>query len=101
MEVTDEKLDSIVDELKTFLTEAKIPGTYKVNIYKDQVNCCGHFPLGVAVEIQGPKVQSMKNVDETILCKIMEICGRENIKYHECSPMEIIQNLNGSYFIQG
>ncbi len=101
MEVTDEQLDRIVEELKAFLTEAKIPETYKVNVYKDQVTCCGHLPIGVSVEIQAPRLQSIKDVDETILCKIMEICGREDIRYHECSPMEIVESLGGSNFIQG
>lgn len=97
----DEVIDRFVAEIKTYLEEAGIPETYKVNVYKDQVTCCGHFPIGVAVEIEGPKEQPIKNLDEKILSKIMEICGREGIKYHECSPIEILQNIKGQIFKQG
>ncbi len=99
--VNDEDLDRFVGEIKSFLAEAKIPETYLVNVYKDQVTCCGHMPIGVAVEIEGPKQQPIKNLDEKILGKIKEICGREHIKYHECSPVEILQNIKGKVFIQG
>ncbi len=37
VEVTGEQLDRVVEHFKTFLIEAKIPETYRVNIYKDQV----------------------------------------------------------------
>lgn len=99
--VKDEDLDRFVNEIRSFLVEAKIPETYTVNVYKDQVTCCGHMPIGVAVEIEGPKEQPIKNLDEKILGKINKICGREHIKYHECSPIEILQNINGTVFIQG
>lgn len=99
--VKNEDLNKIVKEIKAFLAEAGIPDTYTVNVYKDQVTCCGHFPIGVAVEIQGPKEQPIKNLDEKIVGKIQEICGRERVKYHECTPIEILQNIKGSVFIQG
>ncbi len=99
--VKDEDLNRIVEEIKSFLAETGIPETCKVNVYKDQVTCCGHFPIGVAVEIEGPKEQPIKNLDEKILGKIKEICGREHIKHHECLPIEILQNINGQVFIQG
>lgn len=88
--VKDEDLDRFVKEIKSFLAEAEIPETYTVNVYKDQVTCCGYFPIGVAVEIQGPKEQPIKNLDEKILGKIKEICGRDHVQYHECSPLEIL-----------
>ncbi len=97
----NEDLDKIVQELKTFLAEAGIPETYSVNVYKDQVTCCGHFPFGIAIEIQGPKEQPIKSLDEKIVGKIKEICGREHVKDHECTPIEILQNIKGSVFIQG
>ena len=99
--VKDEDIDRFVGEIKSFLREAKIPETYTVNVYKDQVTCCGHLPIGVAIEIEGPKEQPIKNLDEKILGKLKEICGRERIKDHECSSVEILQNIKGSIFIQG
>ncbi len=99
IEVNDESLERMIEEIKAFLVETKIPETYKVNVYKDQVTCCGHMPIGVAIEIEGPKQQPIKDLDEKILGKIKEICGREHIKYHECSPMEILQDIDGKVFI--
>ncbi len=99
--VKNEDLDKIVEEIKSFVREAEVPETYKVNVYKDQVTCCGHFPIGVAVEIEGPREQPIKDLDEKILGKIKEICGREQVKYHDCTPVEILQNIKGSVFIQG
>ncbi len=99
--VRDEDIDRFVKEIKSYLIETKIPETYAVNVYKDQVTCCGHMPIGVAVEIEGPKEQPIKNLDEKILGKIKEICGRERIQYHECSPLEILQNIEGTVFLQG
>ncbi len=97
----DEDLDRIVEELKTFLAEAKIPQTCTVNVYKDQVTCCGHIPIGVAIEVEGPKEQPIKNLHEIIYGKIKEICGRDQIKHHECSTVETLQNIEGVTFIQG
>jgi len=85
----DEDLNRFVEEIKSF-AEAEIPETYTVNVYKDQVTCCGHMPIGVSVEIEGPKEQPIRNLDEKIYGKIKEICGRERIPYHECSPVEIL-----------
>lgn len=101
MGVKDEDLNRIVAEIQSFLTAEKIPETYTVNVYKDQVTCCGHIPIGVVVEIEGPKEQPIKNLHETIYGKIKEICGREHIEYHECSPVETLQNIKGVTFIQG
>lgn len=99
--VNDGDLDRIVEELRSYLIEADVPETYTVNVYKDQVTCCGHMPIGVGVEIEGPKVQPIKALDEKILGKIKEICGREHIPYHECSPMELLQSYKGEVFAQG
>lgn len=89
--MNDEDLNRFVEEIQSFLAEARIPETYTVNVYKDQVTCCGHMPIGVAVEIQGPKEQPIRNLDIKIYGKIKEICGRERIKYHECSPLEMLK----------
>jgi len=99
--VNDDKIERFVMEVKDYLVEAGIPDTYSVNIYKDEITCCGHIPIGIAVEIEGPKIQPIKNLDEKILGKIKEICGREHVDYYECSPVEILQNIKGEVFKQG
>lgn len=87
-----EDLDRFIEEIKSFLREAKIPESYTANVYKDQVTCCGHLPIGVSVEIEGPEEQPIKNLDEKIYGKIKEICGRKRVLYPECSPIDIIQS---------
>jgi hypothetical protein len=99
--VKDEDLNRIVEEIESFLAQAKIPETYTVNVYKDQVTCCGHIPIGVVIEIEGPKEQPIKDLHEKIYGKIKEICGRERVEYHECSPVETLQHIEGVTFIQG
>jgi len=64
--VTTEDLDRFIEEIKSFLREAKIPESYTASVYKDQVTCCGHLPIGVAVEIESPGEQPIKNLDEKI-----------------------------------
>lgn len=98
--ITNERLNEFVGEIRSFLKEDKIPEQYVVNVYKDQVTCCGYFPIGVVVEIEGPKAPAIKDLDEKILGRIMEICGREKIQYHECSRLELLQDVNGTVFNQ-
>lgn len=88
--VKNEDLNRFVEEIKTFLEEEQIPGGYIINVYKDAVVCCGFFPIGVAVEIQGPKKQPIEDLDLKIYAKIIEICEREDIEYHECKPLEVL-----------
>ncbi len=99
--VDDEKLNHFVDEIKTFLTESQIPDSYSINVYKDQVTCCGQFPIGVAFEIEGPKMQPIKDTDERILEKIKEICERERVVFSECSSADVLLDVNGAVFGQG
>lgn len=99
--VDNEKLNRFVDEIKSFLVETGIPETYNINVYKDQVVCCGHFPIGVAFEIKGPKMQSIKDLDEKILGKIKEICEREHIEYYECLHADVLLEVDGKVFGQG
>jgi len=70
-------LNRFVEEIKTLLEEKKIPKYYTINVYKDAVACCGFFPIGVAVEIQGPKKQPIEDLDLRIYSKIIEICERK------------------------
>ncbi len=87
----NEDINRFVEEIKFFLEEAKIPENYTVDVYKDQVTCCGVFPIGVAIEIEGPKKQAIEDLDLKIYAKIIEICEREGIEHHECEPLEILE----------
>jgi len=89
--VKSEDLNRFVEEIKIFLKEKKIPEDYVINVYKDAVACCGYYPIGVAVEIQGPKRQPIDDLDLQIYSKIIEICEREGIEYHECKPLEVLR----------
>lgn len=46
--------------------------------------------MGVAIEIEGPNKQPIEDLDLKIYAKIIEICERENIEYHECKPLSVI-----------
>jgi hypothetical protein len=89
--VKNEDLNRYVEEIKTYLEKGKIPEDYVINVYKDAVACCGYFPIGVFVEIQGPKKQPIKDLDLKIYAKIIEICEREGIEHHEVKPLEILR----------
>ncbi|MFQ6065438.1 MAG: hypothetical protein ACE5L6_08185 [Candidatus Bathyarchaeia archaeon] len=92
VEVKNEDLNRFVEEIKAFLEREKIPQDYTVNVYKDAVACCGYFPIGVFVEIQGPEKQPIEDLDLKIYAKIIEICEREGIEYHECKPLEVLKS---------
>jgi hypothetical protein len=89
--VKNEDLNKIVEEIKAFLKKEKIPEEYVINVYKDYVACCGFLPMGVVIEIEGPEKQPIENLDLKIYAKIIEICERENIEYHECKPLSVVQ----------
>ncbi len=90
VDVKNEELNRFVDELKTFLQKKELPEDYVIEVYKDAVACCGYFPTGVSVEIKGPRKQSIEGLDIMIYSKILEICEREGIEYHECKPLEVL-----------
>ena len=91
IELKNEDLNRFVEEIKNFLERGKIPENYTINVYKDAVACCGYFPIGVFFEIQGPKKQLIEDLDLKIYAKIIEICEREGIEYHECKPLEVLK----------
>jgi len=80
----------MVEEIKAFLKKEKIPEEYVINVYKDYVACCGFLPMGVVIEIEGPEKQPIEDLDLKIYAKIIEICEREDIEYHECKPLSVI-----------
>lgn len=86
----NENINTFVSEIKYFLENERIPTDYVVNVYKDAVTCCGYFPIGVTVEIEGPEKDRIRDLDLRIYAKIIEICERKSIEHHECTPLEII-----------
>jgi len=66
-------LNRFVEEIKTYLEEGKIPEGYVIKVYKDAVACCGYFPIGMFVEIEGPKKQPIEDLDLKMYAKIIEI----------------------------
>lgn len=85
-----EEIDLVVNDLKAFLKEKKLPEGYAVSVYKDYVACCGTFPLGIAVEIEGPEDHVIEDLDQMLYAKIIEICEQRRIEHHRCEPIKIV-----------
>jgi hypothetical protein len=92
--IENEDLSRFIDEIKTFLDEGclrcALSQGYVINISKDNVTCCGHFPVGITVEIEGPKKEPIDNWDSKIQAKISEICTREGIKHDDFTPPDML-----------
>ena len=92
--VKNEDLNRFVEEIKTFLESGcghcmHMHG-YVINVYKDNIVCCGSFPIGVTVEIEGPEKQPIYDWDSKIYSKVIEICKRERIEHDEFKPPEML-----------
>lgn len=85
-----EEIDLVVDDLKAFLKEEKFPEGYTISVYKDYVACCGTFPLGIAIEIEGIDENVIENLDRRLYAKIIEICEHRGIEHHKCEPVKIV-----------
>lgn len=85
-----EEIELVVDDLKAFLSEERLPEGYIVNVYKDFVSCCGVLPLGIVVEIEGDDERIIEDLDRRLYAKIIEICERRGIDSHKCEPMKIV-----------
>ncbi len=88
--IRNDDLNRFVEEVKTFLKKERIPEDYAINVYKDAVACCGYFPIGVSVEVEGPEKQPIEGLDLMIYAKIIEVCEREGFEHHECKPLEVL-----------
>jgi hypothetical protein len=88
--VKNEDLNRLIEEVKTYLEEGEIPEGYVINVYKEAVACCGYLPIGLSVEIRGPKKGPIEDLDLKIYAKIIEICEREGIEHHEVKPLEVL-----------
>lgn len=84
-----EDIDLMVDDLRAFLKEERLPEGYIINVYKDFVACCGVLPLGIVVEIEGPSECIIEDLDRRLYAKIIEICEQRGIEQHKCEPMKI------------
>jgi hypothetical protein len=87
----NEEINSLLEEIKAFLEEITVPEDCKIDVFKDAVGCCGYFPLGIAVEIEGPSKRTIEDLDLRICSKIIEIFEREGIDYHGSSPLELLE----------
>jgi hypothetical protein len=85
-----EEIDLVVNDLKAFLKEEGLPEGYAINVYKDSVACCGIFPLGIVVEIEGLEEQVIEYLDRRLYAKIIEICEQRGIEHHKSEPIEIV-----------
>ncbi|MEM2169905.1 MAG: hypothetical protein QW186_08930 [Candidatus Bathyarchaeia archaeon] len=85
-----EEIELVVDDLKAFLSEERLPEGYIVNVYKDFVSCCGVLPLEIVVEIEGDDERIIEDLDRRLYAKIIEICERRGIDSHKCEPMKIV-----------
>ncbi|MEM3698186.1 MAG: hypothetical protein QXQ94_11975 [Candidatus Bathyarchaeia archaeon] len=85
-----EEIELVIDDLKAFLSEERLPEGYIVNVYKDFVSCCGVLPLGIVVEIEGDDERIIEDLDRRLYAKIIEICERRGIDSHKCEPMKIV-----------
>ncbi len=88
--VKNEDLNRFVKEIASFLEEEKLPEGYTADVYKDQVVCCGCFLIGLAVEIEGANRQIIRDIDLKVYAKVLEVCERESVEYHEVSPPEVL-----------
>jgi hypothetical protein len=91
LDLTFKELDEFVHEIQSSLKDDRFPENYTVNILKDQIACCGVYPMGLAFEIEGPDKQGIENVDIQLYSKFIENCERKHIEYHESQPLDILE----------
>jgi hypothetical protein len=85
-----DEIDEFFKEAKSSIMEANIARNYTVDIYKDRDMLCGMFSVVMAVEINGPNEQTIKDLDKMTYSKIMQLCERNNFEYHESKFLGIV-----------
>ncbi len=85
-----EELDEFFKEVKSSIANENIPKDYTVSVHKDQVVCCGIFPIGVAIEIEGLEDKLLKELDIMTYSKIIEFCEKRDVEYHEAQPLDVL-----------
>jgi hypothetical protein len=89
MDLTYDELDDLFKEVKSFTSKKEVLEVSKIDVYKDQIACCGIFPLGIIVEIECHNEKTIHALDLMMYSKIIEICERENIDY-QSQPLRIL-----------
>lgn len=88
--LNSEQIDVLIDGLKNFLKEETLPDGYIVNVHREDVACCGVFPLGVTIEIEGVDEHVIEHLDRKLCAKIIEICEQRGIEHHKCEPIRMV-----------
>lgn len=87
--LNSEQIDVLIEGLRNFLKEELLPDGYVINVHKEAMACCGVFPIGVAIEIEGIDEHVIEHLDRKICAKIIEICEQKGIEHHKCEPVRI------------
>jgi hypothetical protein len=90
LDLSYDQLDDFFKKVESFISKKEVLEGCKIDIYKDQIACCGIFPLGIIVEIECHNEKTIKDLDLMVYSKIIEICERENIDYHESQPLKML-----------
>jgi hypothetical protein len=96
----DKTIDRIVEETKSYISGMGLPENYTVDVRKDKVVCCGNFLFGVAFEVKGPKMKTIKDVEKKIVDEIQNICKKESVECQGCASDGILLDIKGSVFDQ-
>ncbi|MBS7659775.1 MAG: hypothetical protein QXY73_04230 [Candidatus Bathyarchaeia archaeon] len=87
--LNSEQIDVLIDGLRNFLKEEAPPDGYVINVHKEAIACCGVFPVGVAIEIEGIDEHVIEHLDQKLCAKVIEICEQKGIEHHKCEPIRI------------
>ncbi len=87
--VSYQDVEALIREIKSALSGMNIPEGYSVNVYRDVITCCGSSPNNVIVEISGPEEAKIKDYDQRIVSKIIEVCERRGIEHHMLEPFTL------------
>jgi hypothetical protein len=90
LDLNYDQLDTFVKEVDSFSTQLSISEDAKIAVSKDQVGCCGIFPIGISIDIEAPTKSAIKELDVMMYAKVLEICERDNISFHDSEPLKIL-----------
>jgi hypothetical protein len=85
-----DQITDFVNKLRDYLSTMQIPSRYSINIEKDIVACCGIFPLGAIIDIEGDNELIIRDLDFQLYAKMIELCEHDDINIHETQPLEIL-----------
>jgi hypothetical protein len=90
LDLNYDQLDAFVKEVHAFSTRLNISEDSKITVNKDQVVCCGIFPIGISIDIEAPTKSAIKELDVMMYAKVLEICERDDISFHDSEPLKIL-----------